>query len=161
MFFSQDSEGSELKARRLTALATVMLVVITPALTVAQKISSLTTAAKGTGRLNIASVDTHKLTRLLVILRENGVAEITLYSDGQICGQGEWSEDAEMSNGIDLKITSGIIRGHASGTGKLFLRDDRKSIASLRITAKASGNEVKVDFVARKQTKSDAVAVFR
>jgi hypothetical protein len=159
VFLSQDSEGSKLKSRRLT-LATLMLVVITPAYTVAQKISSLTSAAKGTGRLNIASVDTHKLTGLLVILRENGVAEITLYSDGQISGQGEWSEDADM-NGIDLKITSGIIRGHASGTGKLFLRDDRKSIASLSITARASGNEVKVEFVARKQTKSDAVAVFR
>src|SRR5688500_19249119 len=80
-----------------------MLVVITPALTVAQKISSLTSAAKGTGRLNIASVDTHKLTVLLVILRENGVAEITLYSDGQISGPGKWSAD-EMTNVIDLKI---------------------------------------------------------
>lgn len=150
-----------MKARLITALATLMLVVVTPALTVAQKISSLTSAAKGSGKLNIASFDTHKLTGVLVILRENGVAEITFYSDGQICGQGEWSEDAE-SNGIDLKITSGIIRGHASGTGKLFLREDRKSIASLRITAQASGNEVTVDFVARKQNKKlDAVAVFR
>ncbi|HKO61232.1 MAG TPA: hypothetical protein VJV03_08745 [Pyrinomonadaceae bacterium] len=142
-------------------LATLILVVSTPAVTVAQKINSLTSAAKGSGRLNIANVDTHKLTGALVILRENGAAEITLYSNGQIYGQGKWSEDAEHGDAIDLNITGGLIRGNAIGTGKLFLDTDRKSIVSLKINAQASGNNVSVEFIARKKTKSDAVAVFR
>jgi hypothetical protein len=121
----------------------------------AQKITSLTANAQGHGTVTVSDVDKHQITSVLVILKENGEAEITLIADMQISGQGTWSVGEDLSQGIDLKITGGVVSGNATGTGKLFLREDKKSIARLTISATAAdGSKVKVEFTAEEKPKA-------
>jgi hypothetical protein len=145
-----------LNTRLLNTFAVAVLVwLVLPAVVAAQRITSLTTTAKGKGRVTISDVDKHKISAVLVILRENGKAEITLYADMQLFGQGTWSMGDDLSKGIDLKITGGIVSGNAAGTEKLFLRDDGKSISKLTITAgEADGIQVKVEFTAEEKAKA-------
>ena len=141
-----------------TLYLAIVLVLVMSADAAAQRITSLTSTAKGQGTVTIADVDKHKITAVLVILKENGEAEITLYADLQLYGQGTWSAGEDQSEGIDIKITGGIVSGNATGTGKLFLRDDGKSIARLTINAAtSSGGKVKVEFTAEEKTRALAV----
>ena len=54
-----------------------------PASTVAQRIVSLQSLAHGTGTV-VMNGEEYKITGVLVILRENGEAEFTLYTDMQL-----------------------------------------------------------------------------
>jgi hypothetical protein len=131
-----------------------LLVLLLSAPAIAQRITSLTTTAKGQGTVTVSDIDKHALTGVLVILKENGEANITLYADMQISGEAKWSAPEDLSQGIDLKITGGIVSGNANGTGKLFLRADRKSIDSLNISeTTADGSTVKVKFTAAEEKK--------
>ena len=145
-----------MKYRLLKALALAgLLASVISAVVTAQRITSLTANAKGQGTVTISDVDKHQITSVLVILRENGEADITLIADMQISGQGTWSVGEDLSKGIDLKITGGVVSGNATGTGKLFLRDDRKSIAKLTITATAADeSKVRVEFTAEETAKT-------
>jgi len=129
-----------------------LLVLLMSAPAIAQRITSLTTKAQGHGTINISDIDKHTINGVLVILKENGEAEITLYADMQFYGQGTWSAPEDLSQGIDLKITGGIVSGNANGTGKLFLRPDRKSIDRLTITATtADGSKIQLQFTAEEK----------
>ena len=121
-----------------------------PATTVAQRIVSLQSLAHGKGTL-VTDGDEYKINGVLVILRENGDAEFTLFTDMQLYGQGRWSVGKDLSQGIDLQITGGVFKNekYAKGTGKLFLRADGKSIATLTMHgASNTGGSFKVGFVA-------------
>lgn len=118
---------------------------------VAQKITSLTTSAKGKGTISISNIDKHQIASVLVILKENGDANLTFVADLQLSAQGTWSMGRSLEEGINLKITGGVVSGNAAGTGKLFLRKDGKSIEKLNIEATAADDsKVTVDFVADK-----------
>ena len=128
----------------------IVLWLAQPASTVAQRVVSLQSLAHGTGTL-VTNGDEYKITGVLVILRENGEAEFTLYSDMQLYGQGRWSAGKDLSQGIDLKITGGVVKNakDAKGTGKLFLRADGKSIATLTMQgANNTGGKFEFSFVA-------------
>ena len=58
----------------------IVLWLALPASTIAQRIVSLQSLAHGTGTL-ITDGDEYKITGVLVILRENGDAEFTLFTD--------------------------------------------------------------------------------
>jgi len=119
-----------------------------PATTVAQRIVSLQSLAHGTGTL-VTNGDESKISAVLIILRENGEAEFTLFTDIQLYGQGQWSASKDLSQGIDLKITGGVVKGEAKGIGKLFLRADGKSIATFAMHgASNTGGKFSVSFVA-------------
>jgi len=121
-----------------------------PASTGAQRIVSLQSLAHGKGTL-VTDGDEYKITGVLVILRENGDAEFTLFTDMQLYGQGRWSVGKDLSQGIDLQITGGVFKNekNAKGTGKLFLRADGKSIATLTMHgASNTGGRFEVGFVA-------------
>lgn len=121
--------------------------------TVAQKITSLNTSAKGKGTITVSDLDKHEITSVLVILKEGGEADLTFYADLQLAAQGTWSIGKSLEEGINLKITGGVVSGNATGTGKLFLRKDGKSIDKLHIeSTSADGSKVTVDFVADKDT---------
>jgi hypothetical protein len=129
-----------------------LLVLLISAPAIAQRITSLTTTANGHGTVTISDIDKHTINGVLVILKENGEAEITLYADMQLYGQGTWSAPEDLSQGIDLKITGGVVSGNANGTGKLFLRADRKSIDRLTITAAtADGSKIQLQFTAEEK----------
>jgi len=121
----------------------------------AQKITSFNGTAKGQGTVTVGDVDKHKIYAVAINLKENGEAEITLFTDLQLTGQARWSLAKDLGEGINLKITGGVVEGNATGTGKLFLSKDGKSIAKLNIQAQTgTGGKVIVQFVATEDNKS-------
>ena len=148
---------------KLHLLIALMLVFVQTPLAVApqkttapQKITSLSTTAKGQGTITISdrlSGDkTHKVNSVVVTLRENGDAEIVLVSDMQLFARGSWTAPSDLSKGISLKINGGVVSGNATGTGKLFLKPDAKSIDKLSFDAKSSArSKISVQFVADKE----------
>jgi hypothetical protein len=107
----------------LAIVLAIVLCLALPATTVAQRIVSLQSLAHGTGTL-VMNGEEYKITGVLVILRENGDAEFTLFTYMQLYGQGRWSVGKDLSQGIDLKITGGVFKNEkdAKGMGKLFAR---------------------------------------
>ena len=65
------------------------------------------------------------------MLRKDGQALITIYSDLQLQAQGTWSATGDSPKEIKLKVTGGELTGNFSGTGKLLLSDDRMSLKEL------------------------------
>ena len=95
--------------------------------------------------------DKYKITQVLVLLKANGDAQITLYSDIQISGQGKWSTTKDPKV-INLKITGGIVDENPNVTGKLVLGEDGKSIASLTVQGRGiSGSKYEINFVAEEK----------
>ncbi len=144
----------KLNVRLTTTLAlTLPIAFLLSVVAVAQKITSLNTTAKGKGTITISDLDKHEITSVLVILKEGGEADLTFYAELQLTAQGTWSLAKSPEEGINLKITGGVVSGNASGNGKLFLRKDGKSIDKLNIQATSvDGSKVTVDFVADKDT---------
>jgi uncharacterized protein YxeA len=147
----------KLNVRLTTTLAlTVATALLLSVIAVAQKITSLNTTAKGKGTITISELDKHEITSVLVILKEGGEADLTFYADLQLAAQGTWSLGKSPGEGINLKMTGGVVSGNATGNGKLFLRKDGKSIEKLNIRAtSADGSKVTVDFVADKDTPKE------
>jgi hypothetical protein len=113
-----------------------------------QDSDSLTAVAKGHGVIANA-VEERKFTAALAVLRQDGTVLITLYSDLQLQAQGTWSASTSSPEEVLLKITGGEVSGNATGTGKLVLSTDRKSIKELTIKGKFfDGREIVVTFVA-------------
>lgn len=122
-----------------------------PAFAQGQNSDSLTAVAKGHGVIANA-VEERKFTAALAVLRQDGTVLITLYSDLQLQAQGTWSSSNSSPEEILLKITGGEVSGNATGTGKLLLSNDRKSIKELTIKGKFfDGREIVVTFVADAQ----------
>jgi len=116
--------------------------------TPAQKINSFNSTTKGQGTVTVSAIDKRKIYAVSVDLKTNGQAEITLFTDMQLIGQATWPVGKDVSQGINLKITGGVVDGNATGTGKLFLSQDGKSIAKLNIQAKtADGSKITVQFL--------------
>jgi hypothetical protein len=121
-----------------------------------QKIKSLNTTAKGQGTITISDPlsgeKKHDVNSVVVILRANGDAEIVLVTEMQLFARGRWSAPSDLSKGISLKINGGIVTGNATGSGKLLLRPDARSIDRLNFDAKgAARSKVTVQFVADKE----------
>jgi len=134
--------------QRYGILLVVLAQFFLPAYAQGQKCDSLTAVAKGYGVI-ADTFEERKLTGALVVLRQDGTALITLYSDLQLQAQGTWSPSDSSPEQILLKITGGELSGNMSGTGKLLLSQDRKSIRSLTIKGRSfDGREIAVTFVA-------------
>lgn len=113
-----------------------------------QRVTSLIAAAKGHGTFAISDTK-QEIHSVVVVLREGGEAQITIITDLQLSTQGRWTASDDLSKGIDLEITGGIVTGNAKGTGRLFLRDDGKSIDRLNIEATSTTTKtLTIDFVA-------------
>jgi hypothetical protein len=113
-----------------------------------QKFESLTAVAKGYGVI-ADGLEERKFTGALAVLRQDGTVLITLYSDLQPEAQGTWSPSDSSPAEILLKITGGELSGNATGTGKLLLSEDRKSIRELTIKGRSfDGREIAVTFAA-------------
>lgn len=138
------------KTRLINLWLAMVVWMALPVYVSAQPVDHLRALAHGKGTL-VLGKDKYNLTGVLVVLKENGEAEFTLYTDLQIYAQGQWSTGADPSQGIDLKITGGVFKD-AKGTGKLFLRADGKSIASLTGQGtNDSGGKFEVNFVAEEK----------
>jgi hypothetical protein len=137
-------------SRKLLALtAMLMLLTAGPHAASAQGVTSLLATARGEGTLKVGQ-EVFKVTTVVVNLKEDGTGEVTLVTDLQLFLQCTWSAPADLSKGIDLKITGGATSGGATGSGKLLLKPDGKSIASLSIEAASNTvkRKIEVKFVA-------------
>src|SRR6201991_983228 len=110
----------KLRTRLATTLAVISMVLLLSVTAGAQKITSLNASAKGQGTINISDMDKHQITSVLLILKEDGNAELTFYTDLPLSAQGTWSIAKTLEEGINLKITGGVVGGGAAGNGKLF-----------------------------------------
>lgn len=124
----------------------------------AQQSEALTVYAKGHGSI-VSTFEERKIAAALVVLRPNGTALITLFSDLQLHAEAQWTASESSSQEIDLKITGGELSGNVSGSGKLVLTDDGKSIKELLIKSKSfDGRDLTLTFVAE---AAEAVRVER
>jgi len=102
--------------------------------------------------------DKSKIKSVYINLKENGEADITLFTDLQLFAKGQWSAPADLSKGIPLKITGGIVDGTATGRGTLFLSADGNSQSKLNIKAiDLEENFIKIPPVARPRRSSSQV----
>lgn len=137
------------KVRQPSMIVAAVLVLFIPLLVQAQKIKSLMTSAKGQGTISVSNLSQQKINSVLVILKEDGTAQITLYTEIQLLLQGNWAIGEPDDLTIELKITGGTVSNAGKGTGKLVLRDDEKSIKSLSISGRSADNSTTtVEFVA-------------
>lgn len=125
--------------RNLYSMLVAMLFIICQAQTPtkAQSITSLNTTANGEGTIIVDGQDEYKVTKIMVVLSENGEVHLTVYAGMQFFAVGRWSGAKDSDTGIDIKITGGVAQGDATGTGKLVLRPNSKLIAGL--SAKGTG----------------------
>lgn len=135
----------------VAAIAALTLLTLLPNLqpAAAQGLTTLKATARGTGTLTIGK-EVLKVYTVVVELDEDGTGEITVVSDLQFFINCTWSAPADLSKGIELKITGGTTASGAQGSGKLMLKSDGQSIASL--TMQGSSNtekrKIQLNFVA-------------
>ena len=133
----------------ITATLIFLTLLAVPNLAAPQRLTSLLATARGQGTL-IFGKEVFKVSTVVVKLKEDGTCEITLVTDLQLFVRCTWSATADLSKGIDLKITGGTNAGSVQGSGKLFLRPDGKSIASLSMQGSSTSvkRKFQLDFVA-------------
>lgn len=139
-------------SRKLFAVTTTLTLLTFLAVAIAtaqQAFTSLSANAKGQGTLTMGREEM-KIHSVVVQLKEDGTAEIIIVTDLTLFVKCTWTAPADLSNGIDLKVTGGTTAGGATGSGKLLLKPDGKSIASLSMqgTGNTSKRKIKIDFVA-------------
>jgi hypothetical protein len=143
-----------LRHNLLLTLLFAQFVLPAPAPAQSQQTESITAFAKGHGSI-VSAVEDRKFSAAFVVLRPNGQAVITLYSDLQLQVRGTWSVSDSSPEEIQLKITGGELGGNASGSGKVLLSNDKKNISELAITGKSSnGCDVTIRFTADRSDDS-------
>ena len=133
----------------MAATLTLLTLLAMPNRAAPQGLTSLFATARGQGTLKVGK-EVFKVSNVVVKLKEDGTGEITLVTDLQLFLTCTWAAPADLSTGINLKITGGTNAGSAEGSGKLFLRPDGKSIDRLTIEAMSTSvkRKVQVNFVA-------------
>jgi hypothetical protein len=145
---------SRIRPRHNLLVILMFALFILPAPAQSQQTEPITAFAKGHGSI-VSTDEERKISAALVVLRENGQAVITLFSDLQLQVQGTWSVSDSSPQEIQLKITGLELGGNASGSGKVLLSSDRKYIRELTITGKLlNGPEVTVRFTADRSDDS-------
>jgi hypothetical protein len=142
-----------MKTRRLIAATATAFILLNSLATRSpasgQGLTSLKATARGTGTLAVGK-EVLKVNTVVVELKEDGTGEITLVSDLTLFVSCTWSAGADLSKGVDLKITGGTTASGAQGSGKLSLRPDGKSIAGLSLQGSSNTEKRKIvlNFVA-------------
>ena len=142
-----------MKVSRLIAATTAAFILLMslamPNLAAPQALTSLKATARGQGTITVGK-EVLKVNTIVVVLDEDGTGEITIVSDLQFFINCTWSAPADLSKGVDLKITGGTTASGATGSGKLMLRPDGKSIASLSMegSSNTAKRKIQVNFVA-------------
>lgn len=126
-----------------TAALSLFALLAMPHRATAQGLTSLEASAKGQGTVTIGK-ETLKVYTVVVNLHEDGTGEITIVSDLQLFINCTWSAPADLSKGIDLKITGGTTASGATGSGKLMLKSDGKSIAGLTMQGSSNTEKRKI-----------------
>ena len=131
------------------AISILLALLAPPRIAGGQQTKSLVASASGEGTIRLGK-EQFKISAVVVKLFEDGKAEINLVTDITVFINGTWSS-GDNEKVIDLKITGNVSAGNMAGSGKLFLGEDRKSIAGLKLEVlnKISRKVIKADFVAK------------
>ena len=103
----------------ITATLTLLTLLAMPNLAAPQGLTSLLATAHGQGTLTVGK-EVFKVSTVVVKLKEDGTGEITLVTDLQLFVTCTWSAPADLSKGIDLKITGGTTASGARDPGNSF-----------------------------------------
>ena len=142
-----------MKVSRLVTAITAAFIFSTlptmPNAAATQGLTYLKATARGQGTLTVGK-EVLKVNTVVVELNEDGTGEITLVSDLTLFVSCTWSVGTDLSKGVDLKITGGTTASGAQGSGKLMLKADGKSIASLTMQGSSNTEKRKIvlNFVA-------------
>jgi hypothetical protein len=138
------------KHYRVAISLMLLLLVVCPAPAMLPQNKEIVASANGEGLLKMGQEE-FKVTAVVVKLKEDRTAEINLISEITVFVSGTWSSAGDPKNGIKLEITGGASKGALEGGGTLFLRDEGKSIASLKLQVfnKASKRTIDVSFVGK------------
>jgi len=120
--------------RKMIGLCVLCLLATASSVAAQEKLTSLDANAKGTGSIKIGT-QAFPLYAVVIKLNEGGALEVTLVSEITVFCKGTWSAPGDPTKGIDLTITGTDSSSTLKGTGKLFLKGDGRSIASLKIDA--------------------------
>ncbi len=133
----------------MTATLIFLTLLAIPNLAAPPELTSLSATARGEGTLTIGK-EVMKVNTVVVNLKEDGAGEITLVTDFTLFVSCTWSAGSDLSKGVDLKITGGTTASGAQGSGKLLLRADGKSIASLSLqgSSNTEKRKIQLNFVA-------------
>ncbi|MCM3870825.1 MAG: hypothetical protein ND895_09055 [Pyrinomonadaceae bacterium] len=131
------------------AISIVLTVLALTGMAGGQQPKSLVASANGEGTIKLGKEE-FKIHAVVVKLFEDGKAEINLVTDITVFISGTWSRGQD-EKAIDLKITGNMGAASMDGAGKLFLGEDRKSIAGLKLEVlnKTTRKIIKADFVAK------------
>lgn len=140
----------QIYAKQIIILFLLLMLIALRGYVVAQQQMSRLVTANGEGILKVGREE-FKVHTVVAKLLEDGTAEITLVSDITIFASAKWTSRGDNLQEIDLEMTGGAGKGGVEGSGKLFLREDKKSLASLKMRAvnKASKKGIEVSFVAK------------
>lgn len=133
----------------ITATVSLLTLLAIPNRAASERLTSLSANARGQGTLKVGR-EVFKVHSLVVQLKADGTGEIMVVTDITVFVHCTWSAGEDLSKGVDLKITGGTTASGAEGSGKLLLRADGKSIASLSFQAarNVSKRKVELNFVA-------------
>ena len=98
----------------LPATFTLLALVTMPNLAAPQTLTSLLATAHGQGTITVGQEEL-KVSNVVVKLKEDATCEITLVTDFQLFISCTWSAPADLSKGIDLKVTGGTNRRRRPG----------------------------------------------
>ena len=120
---------------------------LAPVFAQSQQLESLTATAKGHGKIS-SEVEEREISSALIVLRQNGTFLVTVTAEIHLQAEGTWKVSASSPDEILLNVTGGVLKGEMTGSGKLFLTDDRK-IRQLAVKLKTvDGAELTVNFAA-------------
>ena len=136
--------------RPCLAVFMLPIILILAGVAVAQQPKSLVATANGEGTIKFGKEE-FKIYSVVVKLFEDDKAEISLVTDITVFINGTWSRSDDPSKEISLKITGGSVSGNLEGGGKLFLTEDRKSIAGLKLQVvnQTTKKVITADFVTK------------
>jgi len=116
-----------MKARYTTACLVLLLLLSAPA--VARLQGGTVAEGKGKGTIKVGREE-FDLPAVVVKLKDDGTAEITLVSDISLFFSGSWTRSGNAGE-YTIKITGGATPGGVEGGGKIILSADGKSVTLL------------------------------
>jgi hypothetical protein len=137
------------KVFAMIAAPALLTLLATSNLAAPPELKSLSANARGQGTMTVGR-EVLKVYSVVVELNEDGTGELTIVTDLTLFISCTWSANADLSKGIDLKVTGGTTASGATGTGKLLLKPDAKSIASLSLqgSSNTEKRKIQLNFVA-------------
>jgi hypothetical protein len=117
----------------------------------ARELTDLAEVATGSGTLRFNDRESIGIKAVVVLLRNNGEAEIWLITgEENVYAGGRWFRGCLASRSVDFEITDDTSDGCATGGGTVFLQEGCVPVARLRMTmSRLDGVSFEADFISK------------